>query len=341
VIDLIHIGDYKTGTSWWQRRALPAHPEICLLDDPVEHKEIVHLMHQLVDSRDLDFNPELLKARFEHELERLGCADKKKIICRESLSGIYPTGDHAARISERLHAVFGDVKVLIIIREQFSMIESVYSQYIKIGGTLKLEEFVYDPIVSPGLIERLKYHKIIETYVDRFGRENVFVGLYEDFQKDNHLFASRVFEFIGCTMDWSLPSAEDVVNTSLTRVGLGVQRILNHFLRNDFNPRMPLFSIEKLVALFLSRKKKQRLMDRVKNRSVYCTSGQGDKYALRYAIGFSITVYVSRLCERLQIGPKLKVPNQLIHDLRVEFIESNRELRDEYGLPVDKFNWSL
>ena len=98
MIDLIHIGDYKTGTSWWQSRALPAHSEICFLDDPIEHKEIVHLMHQLVDSRDLDFDPELLKAKFEHELDKLDCVDKKKVICREALSGTYTTGDHAARI---------------------------------------------------------------------------------------------------------------------------------------------------------------------------------------------------------------------------------------------------
>lgn len=79
MIDLIHIGDYKTGTSWWQSQALPSHPEIYYLDNPHVHPEVVHLMHRLVDSRDLDFDADSLREKFSGILEGLDCKGQRRL----------------------------------------------------------------------------------------------------------------------------------------------------------------------------------------------------------------------------------------------------------------------
>jgi|GEM_PF-559234 len=340
MIDLIHVGDYKTGTSWWQKMVWPLHPEICYVDNP-KHKEIVRLRHCLTDSRDLDFDTDALREAFANALGGIDSTNKKRVMCCEALSGNYPTGDHAKRIAERLHAVFGDVKILLVIREQLSMLKAIYSQYVKIGGTLPFEAFVYDPIVPLGMIEKLKYHKIIAAYEDLFGKSNVFVGLFEEFKSDNELFAKRVFEFIDCSDDWHLPSKEVVVNPSLRRTGLEVQRFMNRFLRNDFNPQVPIIPLDKLVAIFLSPEEKKKLLDATRNRLVYSMKGYDDRLVLKYAINFALTVRVSKLCERIQIGSKLHVPVRIVESLRSEFVESNKLLRDRYALPVDKYGWTL
>jgi hypothetical protein len=340
MIDLIHIGDYKTGTSWFQKQVFPVHPELYYLDSGI-HPEVVHLMHQLIDIRDLDFNPEVLRGRFADVLNDIDSQNRKIVISREALSGSYPAGDHAKRIAERLYAVFGKTKVLIVIREQFSMLKSIYSQYVKIGGTLSFEEFVYDPIVSPGVVEKLKYHKIIDAYVNIFGKENVFVGLFEEFKSDNELFVKRVLEFSGCSDAWQLRSKDVLVNPSLRKAGLEIQRFINHFLRNDFNPCKPIIPLDKVVALFLSSEKKKKLLTGTRNRLIYSMPGCDDAFVLRYAINFALTLQVSKLCERIQLGSKLTIPNSIVESLRDEFVESNKLLHDKYNLHVDKYGWSL
>ncbi|OCC15882.1 hypothetical protein DBT_0807 [Dissulfuribacter thermophilus] len=340
MVDLIHIGDYKTGTSWWQTKILPIHQEIYYLDDPSKHPDVVHLMHLLIDSRDLDFDEVYLREKFSQILSKINLTNQKVVICREALSGSFPTGDNAARIAYRLKAVFGSTKILIVIREQFSMLKSIYSQYIKMGGTLSFNDFVYDPIVSPGLIERLKYHKIIQKYIELFDNHNVMIGLFEDFRLDNIGFANKVFDFIGCNKI-NQECAELVkVNRSLTKIGLEIQRIINHFLRNHYNPRKSFFPLSKIITYLLPSKLKQRILKSVQNRLIY-SKEVSNQILLQYAIDFAITVYISKLCEYFQFGPKLTVPTDIKRRLSDEFAGSNRILLTKYGLPVDKFGWVL
>jgi hypothetical protein len=134
---------------------------------------------------------------------------------------------------------------------------------------------------------------------------------------------------------------ELVVNPSLKMVGLECQRFLNNFLRNNVNPRKPLFPIDRVVAFFISNEKKQRLIKSTRNRSIYSIPERDDIFMLRYAINFGITRKVASFCINLRFGPKLKVPNQIAVDLKDEFVESNKLLRDKYRLPVGTFGWVL
>ena len=341
MIDLIHIGDYKTGTTWWQSRLLPNHPEIYYTDDPFKHPEIVRLRHLLVDSRDLDFDAEGLREDFKKAIGNIQLGDKRSVMCCETLSGLYPGGENARRTAERLRAVFGRTKVVIVIREQLSMLKAIYSQYVKIGGTLGFEEFVFDPIGSPGLMERLKYHKIIDAYVGLFGGDNVYVGLFEAFQSNNDVFANDVLRFLGCSTTWQSGERSGIVNPSLTKIGLEIQRFVNRFLRNDFNPGKPFVPLDRIVAPFLSANRKKKLLREAGNRLIYAFNGKENAFLLRYAINYSITEHIARLCERIQIGGKLTIPISVQNGLESEFVASNRILSDKYKLPVSKYGWKM
>lgn len=195
------------------------------------------------------------------------------------------------------------------------MLKAVYSEYVKIGGTLGFDSFVYDPVVSPGLIERLKYHKIIDMYKSLFGSDHVYVGLFEEFRADNARFARQVFQFAGCSGDWHSPSQKTIVNPSLRKPGIEIQRFINRFLRNDFNPRMPLIPLDKLAAIFLSSETKKKLLDGTRNRLVYSRQGCDDAAVLRYAINFALTLHVSKLCQRIRFGPRLRIPDDIMEEL--------------------------
>lgn len=339
MINVLHIGDYKTGTSFWQECVWPHHPDVSYVDDPERYPEIVELRHRLVDSRDLDFDANRLRDEFSKALANTQSKKKVKVMCCEALSGSFPSGRDARQIAERLRSVFGQVKVFYVIREQFSMLKAYYSQYVKIGGTLPFREFVFDPAISAGMIEKLKYHKQIAAYQDIFGKKNVFVGLFEDFKKDNLCFVKRVFEFSGCSVDWDLVRSMKVINPSLSSIGLEVQRFLNRFLRNDMNPRWPLVPWDKVVSMMLSGEQKERLLQGARRRLVYNRSDGDKDIVLLYAINFAITVHLSRICERIQIGPKIRVPEDVVEALQSEFVESNRLLESGFGLPIRKFGW--
>ena len=196
IADFIHVGDYKTGTSWLQQTVFPFHPEIQYLGDHFQKSELNQALRELVDIRDLDFDADKIKSVFVQNIES---NDKIVGISREALSqSNYITGEHALRNAQRLKAVFGEVKIIYVIREQISMLGSIYSQYLKMGGTRSFEDWFLDPIECKGIIERLKYDKNIEMYQEIFGKENVLTLLFEELKHDKKTFLKKLYSFIGC-----------------------------------------------------------------------------------------------------------------------------------------------
>ena len=105
ILDFIHVGDYKTGTTWLQRSVLPFHPEIEYLGDVFKKKELQDVLRELVDVRDLDFDAKKLRKKFTKNSNK----GSKKIywISREALSqSNYITGENAKRNAVRLKEVF-------------------------------------------------------------------------------------------------------------------------------------------------------------------------------------------------------------------------------------------
>ena len=123
-----------------------------------------------------DHPNEYFKEIFKEALNRIDVSSGAKIhkhvkmISTETLSSTdLITGENAKRTAERIKTLFGQVKIIYVIRDQLTMILSIYSQYVKMGGTQNITDFVFDPILARGLFERLRYHKSIEMYFELFG----------------------------------------------------------------------------------------------------------------------------------------------------------------------------
>ena len=87
MINFIHVGDYKTGTSWMQNYAFDLHPEINYLGDPFNKKvdgEFNQLMYELVDSRDVDFQADTFRGKIVKKLNNIGRFDKITGMSREA-----------------------------------------------------------------------------------------------------------------------------------------------------------------------------------------------------------------------------------------------------------------
>lgn len=339
MIDLIHIGDYKTGTSWLQKYAFRQHPELIYIDNPEVFPNIAMLFYELVDARDLDFDPLSLRGRFQAEIDKIDRAGKKLVVSREALFGDFLSGDHALRIAKRLYQVFGSTRVLVVIREQISMIASIYSQYVKTGGTVSLDEFVWDPFYAKNLVGRLQYAKVIRAYGDTFGADRVMIRLYDELKTDNDGFLRDVFTFVGCEETDFKPIVHKTTNPSLTNTGAAVQRLLNRLVRTPINPSAGILPLDRIIGLFLTNKQRERLLKSAEVQLPGIHVNDAPDVYLSYAINMGLNLKLSQWCEKIQVGDRVGVPENIREQLESYFVADNRILMESYGLKLDQHGW--
>lgn len=340
-IDVIHIGDYKTGSSWLQQEVFLRHPEIVYLDWPAKNPGIAKLFYELLGARDLDFDATDLVRRFNLELDKINCAGRRKLISREALAGDFISCEHAQRIARRLYQVFGPTKIVLVIREQFSMMASIYSQHVKIGGTLSLHDFVSDPIVASHLSSRLQYEKLIRMYMDMFGAENVSVKLFEELRTDKKQFLRDVLAYVGCEDIDFFPNEKSLTNPGLTTVGAACQRLLNRLVRTQTNPSANLLPLDKLVACLLTARQQQRLLDSAQVQFPWASVDRNPRSFLLYSVNIALNLKIAELCESIRFGKKIVVPQSVRDSFRDAFASSNQVLVSRYGLKLAEHGWVL
>jgi hypothetical protein len=205
---LIHIGMHKTGSSWLQVH-LFANPETRFWNAaPASRtrrksraKFGSDLFYRSATGNvllDDEFDAAEVRDRLGAEHVPEGCC---LVVSHERLSG-HPmsNGIDRSSICRRLHAALPEGKVLLVVREQRSMILSNYMQYLKYGGARSIEGYLFgeNDARSPSLTPRYwRYHELAGLYVDVFGAANVLVLPYEMLRNDPADFAGRIYRFAG------------------------------------------------------------------------------------------------------------------------------------------------
>ena len=127
---------------------------------------------------------------FEEELERLADDPRVPVLSDETLCGDpFQRRYDGSYVADRIHEVFPRAKILIGIREQKATAVSSYREYIFLGGTLSLEEFIgtgHEPLSYTPILREdfLAYHLVVGYYHELYGRENVLVLPIELLQRD-------------------------------------------------------------------------------------------------------------------------------------------------------------
>lgn len=94
----------------------------------------------------------------------------------------------------RIAAMNPEMKLLVCLREPAERAFSDYLHKVKNGRIdMSFEEAIEQ---EPSIVERGKYHKYLKPYIERFGRDAVHVGVFDELRTDPDLFAKRVFEFL-------------------------------------------------------------------------------------------------------------------------------------------------
>ncbi len=203
---LVHIGYHKTGTTWMQNELFGSISDVFIPLSQNKNRPSTLAKSFIFDKEGYLLNSfDANEKTIREDLGELPGSknyneDKILVMSHERLSGNpHSSGFDSSLIAGRIANIFPNAKILIIIREQSSWILSNYFQYLSIGGTHSLKEYLnikYDgkrPGFSPSHIE---YHHLIQDYRARFGKQKVLVLPYELLHLDSTFFIKHIEAFI-------------------------------------------------------------------------------------------------------------------------------------------------
>lgn len=245
----IHVGFHKTATTWFQNNVFSEHPQIQYLGKAYpDHPSyrMSELKEQIISEPDTTFSVKRTQERLgtilqDHPLNGY----RTRGMSYEGLSaGDNWFGGRTFYVADRLRKVFNDfnVKIILGIREQRSMIESMYSEYVKLGGSESLDRLLFSPFNdADDILDKLKYGPVIKYYQETFGSNNVKVYLFERFQQEKDRVLSEICDFLGVNPpELDQETTDKKSNARLSKFGLGAMRVSNHFFFAPLNNLSPI-----------------------------------------------------------------------------------------------------
>lgn len=188
---LIHIGFHKTASTFLQEGIFKRDARISMADRRRVYEKIIYPNPLVYD------NAEAQNFIRSHESASLP-RQEVPVISNERLSGGFHAGGHdSLEILKRLKQACSKAKILICFREQIEMIASLYAQYVKAFGCLRLDEYCLNKYTQFNKetfdIRLLEYHRLIEAYMEAFGRHKVTALPIELLGKEPKEFIRRVY----------------------------------------------------------------------------------------------------------------------------------------------------
>ncbi len=168
------------------------------------------------------------------------------------------TGLGKVSLAENLKRI-GANKIIITIRNQATLLDSIYRQYIQEGGVASFDFFIKEWRFSFNL-KHLNFYRIIKFYKNLFGEENVLVLLNEELYKNEQETIKKIEDFTSSKYE---PNKEKLnpktANISITNCSVKLLRFVNHFIRSHHRPSN--FLLPHFVRTFYFRYLLQRFLD--------------------------------------------------------------------------------
>lgn len=230
---LVHVGFHKAGSTWLQRHVFAA-PPFAL---PIGRRT---LANALVHPAPFRFDPAATKAAIAEACAPVRAAGRLPVLSHERLSGNPHAGGYdAGTIAERISAAVPDAHVLVVIRDQRTMLLSTYKQYVAVGGTASLEHYVKPrvPVRRVPLFDlrHLEYDGFIGRYHELFGADRVTVLAYEALAASPGAFVQSICDAVGVTAPDHIEAG--AANVGLSGIATQLKRPANFlFVRDAVHP---------------------------------------------------------------------------------------------------------
>lgn len=209
-----HIGLHKTASTLFQKKIWVNNKFINLINKYENDKIFLEIF--------LNQNDNNLKNFIESNL----VSNLPNLVCEENLSGENLSNYNFFKNIDKIYRIFPNSKIIIFLREQKSMINSIYFDYIVNGGNLKFNEFLKK--YESKLISKLSYSSQINYIFEKFGKNNSLVLLYEMINLNRNHLILKLSEFLSINFDDDFYSLFNLkVNKQISKIFLKLICVLN------------------------------------------------------------------------------------------------------------------
>mgnify|MGYP001589469844 CR=1 FL=1 len=257
----VHIGKHRSGTVFLEKKVFKNLNEVNYIDVRDKYWKYYRYFFKIADTvmTEKDFNA--IKSFLNEKASK-----EKNLISYEGFSG----DDYFRLRSKSVSDVLRDVrklidgfdfKIIVVLREQSSLIASLYKRYICKGGYKDIYNFVKDEIH----LSDLNHYNYTKELEEVFGKDNIYILLYENFLSDDTAnkkteTVKNLLKFIG---ERHIPKLDitkkprtklgklksRVVNKGYEEFQIRISRLINPFFKSGFNPNglipaipIPIFS---------------------------------------------------------------------------------------------------
>lgn len=262
----LHLGMPKTGTTFLQARCFSHLKGIRYQD-----ANTIELVERIIYSNPILLDLKDVKQEIDSLVEKVD--EESLLISHERLFGdmlrnyydnVYLTGC--------LKLIFPNAKIIIVIRKQDDLVESIYKQSLQSYFYQRIDTFLNyrnntfaDSLDQHGLpnldIKQINLHRYVSNYVEHFGRDNVAVLPYELLRFDQHAFLEKLTGLIN--VEPFHPEHNYEENRSYSWLSCRIALLLNRFVRVEGDgSRLLKFIPDKPLSVFLSKQPSQRRIDK-------------------------------------------------------------------------------
>lgn len=253
---LIHIGFPKAMSSWLQKFLFqPEQGFVNILDS-------LRTTISVIDPSPFAFDEAKCMGFIEETLGKTPNHQQLVPVCSaEALAGNYYCGGfNAKQNADRLKQLFPEAKILFIVREQRSLMRSLYKTMVIWGMPHSIKRLLnpkHSSLVPQFNLDLLRFDLTTAYYQALFGRDNVLVMPYESFTENPKDFVKKILAHANCkatdafeTLPWKRK-----LNKNQPLLNIYIQRFKNLFLKTPFNYAAPLELTEARIAANIKNSK--------------------------------------------------------------------------------------
>lgn len=232
-VKFLHIGHHKAGSTFIQREVIAKMPGLRDLPgkgpDGLTNEKLRRGWINMIQCADLFFElDDVVEAFAEVDFN---CISNEGFVGFGSLEASH--GNHVEHTARRLRALFGETKILFVIRNQRDVIRSYYLDDVEFGYAPTFEKW-FSRRCFHRQFDWFKYAPTIALYQNVFGAANVKVVPFDD------LFCRETFEEIFEVFGVDCGGLETVdfskrVNEGMSAPVLAASRVINRLIGTRAN----------------------------------------------------------------------------------------------------------